>query len=211
MKKTGILLIVVLLTAILFGCTLPPGAVRYKAAKQYEFNFDEHYSTIYGTVFRKPLTINVGEEDVVDLIDCVFKDDIIINAKAGSAICFLGMCRFKGEIKVIFNQASENMKPPRLFIPYRNIAVETSGTAIVVGGSDVPLTVNGKEYTLDDCSDAVIGWKWDGESFIIETVKMEEGKEYPEFSVYCRPDSEPSVIVTADERIWNPIRKYPHN
>ena len=62
---------------------------------------------------------------------------------------------------------------------------------------------------MDDCSDAVIAWTWDDEAFAIETVKMEEGKEYPEFSVYCRPNDEPLTIVTADERIWNPIRQYP--
>ena len=209
MKKTGLLLTVILLIAMLCGCALPPGAVRYRAAKQYEFNFDEHYSTIYGTVFRKPVTINVGEEDVVDLIDCVFKDDITINAKAGSYIGFLGMCRFKGEVKVIFNQASEKLKPPRLFIPYSKAVVEANGTAVVIGGSDTTLTVNGREYTMDDCSDAVIAWTWDDEAFAIETVEMEEGKEYPEFSVYCRPNDEPLTIVTADERIWNPIRQYP--
>ena len=58
MKKTGLLLTVILLFAMLCGCALPPGAVRYRAAKKYEFELDEQSNIIYGTIFRKPVTIN---------------------------------------------------------------------------------------------------------------------------------------------------------
>lgn len=202
MKKTGILLIVILLAAMLWGCALPPGAVIYKAAKQYEYDCDEQTNTIYGTVFRKPVTINVGEGDIVDLIDCVFKKDIIINAKAGSTTSFLGMCRFKDGVKVIFNQASEEPQMPKL-IMHHNINVVPSGRAIVIAQSDETITVNGKEYTFEDCRYAA---KAVDEGSLEE---IDEDKEYSAFGIYCHPDPEPSISVIALEKMWEPIRRYP--
>ena len=202
MKKTGMLLTVILLAAMLCGCTMAPGAVRYRAAKKYEFELDEQSNIIYGTIFRKPVTINVGEDITVDLIDCVFKKDIIINAKAGSTTSFLGMCRFADGVNVIFNQASEEPKMP-ILEPHYNINVVPSGRAIVIAQSDETITVNGKEYTFADCKYAV---KAVDEGSLVE---LEEGKEYPAFGVYCHPDPEPSISVTAYERMWEPVRQYP--
>ncbi len=202
MKRTGILLTAILLTAMICGCALPPGAVRYRAAKKYEFDLDEQSNIIYGTVFRKPVTINVGEGITVDLIDCVFKKDIIINAKAGSTTSFLGMCRFAEGVEVIFNQASEEPQMPKL-IMHHNINVVPSGRAIVIAQSDETITVNGREYTFEDCRYAV---KAVDEGSLEE---IEEGKEYPAFGVYCHPDPAPSISVTAYERMWEPIRRYP--
>ncbi len=207
MKKTGLLLTVILLFAMLCGCVLPPGAVRYRAAKKYEFDLDEQSNIIYGTVFRKPVTINVGEGITVDLIDCSFKKDIIINAEAGSTTSFLGMCKFAEGVEVIFNQASEEMKMPIIEMPYNvmpyNVNIVATGRAIVIADSDRTITVNGKEYTFEDCRYAV---KAVNEGSLVE---LEEGKEYPAFGVYCHPDPEPSISVTAYERMWEPVRQYP--
>jgi len=202
MKKTGLLLTVILLIAMLCGCALPPGAVRYRAAKKYEFDLDEQPNIIYGTKFRKPVIMNVGEGITVDLIDCSFKKDIIINAGAGSTTSFLGMCRFAEGVNVIFNQASEEPRMPKIIMHY-NINVVPSGRAIVIAHSDETITVNGREYTFEDCRYAV---KAVNEGSLVE---LEEGKEYPAFGVYCHPDPEPSISVTAYERMWEPDRSLP--
>lgn len=202
MKKTGLLLTVILLAAMIMGCALPPGAVRYRAAKKYEYDLDEQPNIIYGTVFRKPVTINVGEGITVDLIDCSFKKDIIINAEAGSTTSFLGKCSFAPGTEVIFNQASEEPRMPKIIMHY-NINVVPSGRAIVIAHSDETITVNGKEYTFEDCKYAV---KAVDEGSLVE---LEEGKEYPAFGVYCHPDPEPSISVTAYERMWEPDRSLP--
>ena len=202
MKKTGLLLTVILLAAMIMGCALPPGAVRYRAAKKYEYDLDEQPNIIYGTKFRKPVIINVGEGITVDLIDCSFKKDIIINAGAGSTTSFLGMCRFAEGVNVIFNQASEEPRMPKIIMHY-NINVVPSGRAIVIAHSDETITVNGREYTFEDCRYAV---KAVNEGSLVE---LEEGKEYPAFGVYCHPDPEPSISVTAYERMWEPDRSLP--
>ena len=202
MKKTGVLLTVIFLAAMIVGCALPPGGVRYRAAKKYEFDLDEQPNIIYGTKFRKPVTINLDEEITVDLIDCVFKKDIIINAKAGSTTSFLGMCRFAEGVNVIFNQASEGPQMP-ILVPHYNINVVPNGRAVVIAQSDETVTVNGKEYTFEDCQYAV---KAVDEG---SPAELEEGKEYPAFGVHCHPESESSISVIAYERMWEPARQYP--
>ena len=150
------------------------------AATEYTYDCTEESVVIENLIFSEPLTLNVQAGSTVQLLNCVFEQDVTYNGTSGSIVVFDEGCELAEDVVVHLvdpeKEATMDTTLPRI-VTLHSLAVDVAGRGnVVAAGAELELVINGQNYTVKDCQ-----YTFDPETG--EQVEADPSAEYNIFAV----------------------------
>ena len=208
MKKFLAILLTLLMVLSLAACGAAPEAApeapaaepeapaEEPAATEYIYDCSEESVVIENQTFDGPVTLNVQAGSVVQLLNCVFEQDITYNGTSGSIVVFDEGCELANGVVVHLvdpeKEATMDTTLPRI-VTLHSLTVDVAGRGnVVAADSGLELVINGQTYTVKDCE-----YTFDPETG--EQVEIDPAADYNIFAVANWYENGEHVVFTFAE------------